>query len=122
MLCKDAGASMREADKEIAKSHVLKKHCPGNRREKGQVVHERVKNVLRRVPGMFRPDHGENGCTQKVLQFQAPWKLCAMLPTRAFSGRLAGAGASISIAAALFSELSLLVRLERRCSHSRKEP
>jgi hypothetical protein len=45
-----------------------------------------------------------------------------MLPTRAFSGRLAGAGASISIAAALFSELSLLVRLERRCSHSRKEP
>jgi hypothetical protein len=32
---------------------------------------------------------------QKVLQFQAPWKLEAMLPTRWLSGRFAVAGMSI---------------------------
>ena len=60
--------------------------------------------------------------SQKVLQFHAPWKLWARLPTRGFSGRFAGiAGRGVSMAATLLPELSLLVRLERRCSHSRNE-
>jgi hypothetical protein len=69
-----------------------------------------------------RPTNIEEVVPQKVLQFQAPWRLCARLPTRWFSGRFAGmAGAGVSIGAALLPESSLLVRLERRCSHSRKE-
>lgn len=31
-------------------------------------------------------------CTQKVLQFQVPWRLCARLPTRVVSGRFGAAG------------------------------
>lgn len=59
---------------------------------------------------------------QKVLQFQAPWRLCARLPTRWFSGRFAGAGVSMDwTGAPLLAELSLLVRLVRKCSHSRNE-
>lgn len=65
---------------------------------------------------------GFSAQAQKVLQFQAPWKLCATLPTRAFSGRFAGAGVSMDwTGVPLLLELSLLERLERRCSHSRKE-
>ena len=57
---------------------------------------------------------------QKVLQFQAPWKLWARLPTRA-SGRFAGTGAWTGFAPPpLLLELSLLLQLRRRCSHSRK--
>jgi hypothetical protein len=55
---------------------------------------------------------------QKVLQFQLPPKLVAMLPTLAFSGRCVWVF-SIWTAAVLPSELSLFVRLERNCCHSR---
>lgn len=58
---------------------------------------------------------------QNVLQFHAPWKLCAKLPTRA-SGRFAATGAWTGCAPPpLLLELSLLLRLKRRCSHSRNE-